>query len=195
MTNIENTLNQMMEDREYEPVDDTSYTSGKIFMSRNGDGTILVKNANREDRKGLGTEDVHDFIRVLELAETLRGIIVANGVSSQANDLITMNNQSSSGIRVEYFNVDRLRYNPTRTVFYNPHTLVTGEDLEEVRRVYSNKGDTSLQNLPKLIAAECPIVQYFGWSVGDLIRITRIPKTFNGFTPRNSPTIVYRLVV
>lgn len=190
LTKISNTLDQMLSDRGYDPLDQNDYTAGRLFMSRDGDNTAYVLINDKASGKVLGTEDIDNMLRTLKEHNATRGIIVGNGVSSQAGDLIATNNNSSSISRLEFFPLERMRYNPTQNILYNPHTIVTGEALEEVRAVY---GD--LQTLPKLVQEECPIVQYFGWNVGDVIKIERLPKKIGNYTFRRTSEIVYRLVV
>ena len=195
MKNIDTNLVTMMQDRGYEPLDTADFASGRIFLSGTTGETAFVKVLDKPKKKVLGTEDIQDLLQDLEDCGALRGLIAGHGMSSQAESLIHENNNSSSGTRLEFFDLEKLQINPTRTVLYNPHTLVVGDELEEVRRVYSNNGDTSLQNLPKLIAGECPIVRYFGWEIGDVIKITRIPKQIREYTSRKTPQIVYRIVI
>jgi DNA-directed RNA polymerase subunit H (RpoH/RPB5) len=191
MNRVITTLNKMLEDRGYEPMDTTEYTDGRIFMKTNTGETLFIKINTKDGKRVLGTEDIHSLIETCRSADAKRGIIVGNGVSSQAGDLIETNNESSSEIILEFFDIERLQYNPTQTILYNPHTLVTETELEEIRQIY---GENYSQSLPKLLASECPIVKYFGWLRGDVIKITRIPKKIREFTPRKTAQIVYRVV-
>ena len=194
-TKITNTLSQMMEDRGYEPMDENDYTSGRVFMSRTDETMTFVRIVRKDGKKVLGTEDIHSILQTLMDIGATNGIIIGHGASPHANELIRTNNSSSSESYLELFLLNRLVSNPTRTVLYNPHTLVTGSDLAEVRRVFTNNGDTTLQNLPKILATEDPVIKYFGWRAGDVVKITRIPKQIREYRPRNTSQIVYKLVI
>ena len=67
-----------------------------------------------------------------------------------------------SGLKVEFFHVDFLQFNPTKHELVPIHELAPEEEQKDLR-----KGE-----LPMLLSHD-PMVRFYGYEKGDIVKITR----------------------
>lgn len=95
------------------------------------------------------------------------------------NTYIVRELASLEGVTVNMLTTAELRVNPTQSAYYVPHARLDGAQAASVKARYGK--------LPLLPVSD-PVVKYFGWNVGDVIRVRR---DYAGF----EFTDVYREVV
>ena len=68
------------------------------------------------------------------------------------------------GVTVNLLTTPELRVNPTHSAYYVPHARLPAADATAIKAKYGA--------LPLLPVAD-PVAKYFGWNVGDVIRVRR----------------------
>lgn len=90
----------------------------------------------------------------------------------QINSRIT-NVVSVLGNNIQVFNIDSLKINITKHHFVPEHKLLSNNETKELLEYYH----TDRNNIPGILITD-PIVQWYNWKIGDIIKIKRpIPGT------------------
>jgi DNA-directed RNA polymerase I, II, and III subunit RPABC1 len=116
-----------------------------------------------------------EYISVLHTLEIDRGIIIyTDSITPIAKQLI-----DGCEVTIETFNINELQYNITQHVLVPKHERMCTDDAVMFKKKYGNK----VQSIMKTD----PISRFYGYSRGDIIKITRSFKS-------GPLTIGYRIV-
>jgi len=148
--------------------------------------SILVYYANKvsQQQKQISADIVREFINLVQKYATTEAVLIVDApLSSTGNEEL----KSLTLTKWQVFFESDLTYNLTAHVDTNRHTLIPPEDADRI--LHQLKADRS-----KLIVIKIdkPIVRYYGWSIGDLIRVERDDQCINILS---SKSINYRVVV
>lgn len=130
-----------------------------------GTPQLMVNYLNRsQDSKQISTEVVRlaiDQAKSLKLKELI--IVIEIPLSSKAKEDLTI-----SGLKHQVFFDKDLSYNPTRHVDSPRHELLTPTEAEEkLKELRADIGKLLI------IKSTDPIVQYYNWPIGGIVRVYR----------------------
>ena len=135
-------------------------------------------------QKQVSAEVVREFISLVSTFRTYEAILIVDApLSSTANGELS----ALTLTRWQVFDDTDLTYNPTTHVDTPRHELLPPEERESILREMK----VDISKLP-IIRLEDPVVRYYGWPIGSLIRIHRNDSALSILT-HNS--INYRIVV
>lgn len=151
---------------------------------------ILVYYASKvkQQNKQISAETVRAFIQTIGKYNKVKGkfsaiLIVDAPLSSTGNAELS----ALTTVNWQVYQDSELVYNPTRRVDVPPHELVPPPQVDAKLREL--KVDISKL---LIIRAEDPVVKYYGWKSGSLVKITRDDSLVSILTPIS---INYRIVV
>jgi DNA-directed RNA polymerase subunit H (RpoH/RPB5) len=145
---------------------------------------------------------VNDFVKVATEGNITDAILILDGPMSNKGldiikDITNVNwqddrhgrntDQDITNINLQIFQDDELTYNPTKHVKVSRHILLSKE--EAIIKMRQMKTDIS--RLPTM-SVDCPISKYYGWKIGDLIKIERNDSSLNILTPKS---LNYRIIL
>ena len=154
------------------------------IYQKNGRNQLLVTYLEKpQDSKQMTVEAIREVIEQAKIAKVEEIIIVTQlKLSSSAEKELTL-----SGLNYQIFYDSDLSYNPTKHVDTPKHELLTQEEAKEKMREL--KADVSKLLIMK---SNDPIVRYYNWPVGGLIRIHREDFAVSILAPKS---INYRIIV
>ena len=140
-----------------------------------------------EDNKVYVKYHLAKSLRPVNLYEYIEDLFTLEEVLTKKDDLIVimkdepndtirktlMNIWEQDGIFVIVINIKRLQYNIMNHVLVPPHTVLSKEEADEVKRKYNILDDSQLPDLSRF----SPVSQVIGIRPGDLCRIFRPSKT------------------
>ena len=140
-----------------------------------------------EDKKVYVKYHLAKSLRPVNLYEYIEDLFTLEEVLTKKDDLIVimkdepndtirktlMNIWEQDGIFVIVINIKRLQYNIMNHVLVPPHTVLSKEEADEVKRKYNILDDSQLPDLSRF----SPVSQVIGIRPGDLCRIFRPSKT------------------
>lgn len=138
------------------------------------------------DHKQISNEVINDFIDKVDLLQNVsivKSILIVD-TNLSPKSLNTINNLD---FPCQLFYFDELMYNPTRHLDVPRHELVPQDQVKQLLKDLK----VELSNL-LLIRHDDPIVKYYNWNIGDVIRIYRKDDYINILA---SETVNYRVVV
>lgn len=161
---LERTLREMLADRGYKSVDvlpEEDDERGCKWATCSGPGLVnLVVFSSTDDK--VRVEHVRAYIDCLDSLANYSGLLVHEGdITPSALTLLT------SG-KIQTFHKSYLWNNITRHELYFPHTLLSEDEAQKL--ISSLK--TTKDKLPRISCAD-PVVKYFGWGVGAVVKIQR----------------------
>lgn len=110
----------------------------------------------------INNETVQYIIFLLQSQKLSHAVVVYDAIASMAAEIIKMHQI----YRIVLFQYKTILYDPTVHEKVPPHQLMTREEVEaELPRI-------SLQDLPRISQTD-PIVRFYDWKVGGVVRITR----------------------
>ena len=120
----------------------------------------------------MNIDSIKEFIRLLEFHEIVHGIIVyQNTITASSRKVI----ENLFQFNIELFELKEMQYDITMFRYFCPHEKLDAVQTAEMRKKFGT-------SLPSLLRTD-PIVRYYHFQKGDVIRVTR----------RNG-TQIYRLV-
>jgi len=170
----QNTIFELLKDRNY-IVDDNQKLTKEEYEEQQDD-IIKLNFENEEGDKitvrwyncDIGVVLINKLYQELSEDNIQTAIIVkSKKLTSPAN--ATINDMSTMKNVINIFDVEELINNKTKHFLVPKHTLLTNSEEMEIMKQYSLKKS----QFPKLIYSQCPIVKYYGWSRGNIIKITR----------------------
>lgn len=146
---------------------------------------LVYYGSKSDDKSKISIEIVRAFQDIIIKNRNINeAVLIVNGdLSSPAEDL--MNKLKT--IKWQIFKDNELTYNPTLHVYTPRHELLSKEEKIKVLQEFK----TSISNLP-LINLKDPIIKYYGWLPGGLVRIFRNDGSLSVLTPNS---IGYRVIV
>ena len=140
-----------------------------------------------EDKKVYVKYHLAKSLRPVNLYEYIEDLFTLEEVLTKKDDLVVimkdepndtirktlMNIWEQDGIFVIVINIKRLQYNIMNHVLVPPHTVLSKEEADEVKRKYNILDDSQLPDLSRF----SPVSQVIGIRPGDLCRIFRPSKT------------------
>lgn len=160
-----------------------SYTAN---LPGGGVRTMIVYYGGKKtpQQKQVSAEVVRSFIGVVQRYNINEAILIVDGpLSPKGNDELS----ALTLTKWQVFFDGELTYNPTRHVDSVKHTLLSKEEtaakLKELR--------VDLSKL-LIINETDPIIRYYGWPVGQIVRVDRNDSFLNILSPHS---INYRVIV
>lgn len=133
---------------------------GNAYITEDSKILLFIPNIVEGEIEKIKNEQVNYLYLLLQTHNISHAIIPHSSFAPQALELL--NNHSF--YRVELFKFKHLLFDPTEHKKTPPHTRV--EDIKaELPRI-------KLKDLPRILQTD-PIVRFYDWSVGDVIRIDR----------------------
>lgn len=158
-----------------------------IYTSRNDPSIKILVQYGKRDKTIVSVKTVESYISNIVRFNLQKAIFIADGsLGSEAKrrlDAFIEQNQFQS----EFFLEDELTYNPTKHVDVPLHERLTPQEAQA--KFQEMKTDVTKI---LLIRKQDPIVKYYGWSIGDVIRITRDDIAVSVLV---SKSINYRVVI
>jgi len=114
----------------------------------------------------MNIDSIKEFIHLLEEHEIKHGLIVyQNTVTTSTRKVM----ENLFQFKMELFELKELQYDLTEFRYYCPHELLEPAKMSEVRKKFGT-------SLPTLLRTD-PVVRYYHFQKGDIIRITRKNNT------------------
>lgn len=150
-----------------------------VFKTAEGDPhpRAVVLNFDNDKRPGnIVIKDVRQWYNWMKAVD-LRFLVLIS--REKLNFFIVKEMASLEGVEVNTLTSTNLQLNPTKSVYYVPHSRLPVARAQELKRKYNGA-------LPTISVTD-PVVRYFGWGVGDVIKVRR---NYGGFEFKD----LYRLV-
>ena len=146
------------------------HPSWQIYWKNDNSKILLVYYINSE--KSTGIDYIKHFTNFNGLIhKTLNNIEISNVLISN-NELSADSRKSLKLLsRTQFFLEDKLKYNPVRHVTNQEHILLSPEEVADLEKEL--KLDKS--RFPD-IKVDNPVVEYYGWEQGDVIKVIRIER-------------------
>ena len=142
-----------------------------IFQKQNGTKILVVWH-----NQDVGVSLINRLYKRLSQENISNILIIKSGkLTPMANTTI---NELSSMHMIQVFGVEDIMNNPTTHSLVPKHELLTNKDANDIIEAYKIKKSQLLR-----IYTSDPIVRYYGWRRGNIIKITR------------NKGIVYRCIV
>ena len=192
------TVHEMLKDRDYYPIQiektreqfisyyigliaDTELTPYKFCDElTNYFEYKLCKNDKKPEKLMVYWSIICNKLKKNDLQAIVNKSIISNSdkilliLKCQINSRIT-NVVSVLGNNIQVFSIDSLKINITKHNFVPQHTLLTFNETKDLLDYYH----TDRNNIPGILITD-PIVQWYNWKIGDIIKIKRpIPGTKN----------------
>jgi DNA-directed RNA polymerase I, II, and III subunit RPABC1 len=200
---VRNTVNQMLRDRGYQYDQDMNFEDFKhTFCDSQTDVreririlTSRVDNSSEElmvffsGEKKLTRDVVMRFCSQMEERQQEVGTPVTKAIIIYPSDVVAMalNHIESllqKDVKIELFKEEKLVVNITEHKWVPKHEALTSSQTEELKQRYKLK---DVSQLPRISNAD-PIALYYGWSVGQVIKIIRPSETAGRY-------VTYRRVI
>jgi DNA-directed RNA polymerase subunit H (RpoH/RPB5) len=151
-------------------VKDEYYPSWQLYWKHDNSKVLLVYYVNSDKSTGV------DYIKYLTnfnelLHKTLNNIEISNVLISN-NELSADSRKSLKLLsRTQFFLEEELKYNPVRHVTNQEHILLSPEQVTKLEKELK----LEKSRFPD-IKADNPVVQYYGWEQGDVIKTIRTER-------------------
>jgi DNA-directed RNA polymerase subunit H (RpoH/RPB5) len=161
----------------------------RMYELRDAEGklikTMLVFYGNKNpSQKQISVEVVRQFVTLIQRYNFTEAVLIVDApLSSTSNDEL----KAVVTTKYQVFQESDLTYNPTRHVDVPRHELLSPEETQA--KLIEMKADKSKL---LIIKADDPIVRYYGWKPGGLIRIHRDDRAISII---GSKSINYRVIV
>jgi len=163
---VAGTCLQMVLDRGFDVVSSVSDVvdfSLPVVVGRKGEGDTLHVLFHPEDKVGVKT--VRSLFATLENGPVTRIVLV----SAEGPTPFTRKEMGGDD-RIECFQYKNLVVNPTRCSLVPPHSVVSPEERKELEEKYGVGEDGKAW--PRIYHKD-PVVRYYNWPAGSLVRIER----------------------
>lgn len=177
-------LAEMIQDRGWTPAETpdgapNDYDMYGVFETAQDDPLprAVVLNFDNDRRAGnIAIKDVRLWYNWMKAVDIRFMVLISR---EKLNFFIVKEVTALEGVTVNMLTTANLQVNPTRSVYYVPHTRLPPERAQALKVKYNGA-------LPTISASD-PVVRYFGWGTGDVIKIRR---NYGGFEFRD----LYRVV-
>jgi DNA-directed RNA polymerase subunit H (RpoH/RPB5) len=162
------------------------HPSWQIYWKNDDSKILLVYYINFE--KSIPVDFIRYFTNFNELVhKTLSNIEISNVLISN-NELSP---EARKNLRLlsktQFFLDDELKYNPTKNVTNQQHILLSSEEVEKLEKELK----LAKSKFPG-IRLDNPVVEYYGWEQGDVIKIIRTERHVSILAKKS---INYRIVI
>jgi len=156
------------------------------FYKNENNESILVYYASRErqDQKQISVTVTQNFLKIVNKSNLKEAILIIDAPLSTDSK---SNLKAQSTLKIQIFNENDLTFNPTLHVDTPRHELINDNELENLLK--DMKVDISKL---LIIKSTDPVVRYYGWSPGHVVRIHRNDSALSILAPKS---INYRLIV
>ena len=156
ITKVKKTIGEMMIDRGHQIID----SHNDYFLVRKSDDSEIVIFFSVFEK--LNTSILKEYIKEIEKNQINHMIIVyRDKITSSVNKIIS----TVFHLNIELFTFQQLLFNITHHRLYRPHILLKGTEKNKFVQKYGKQ-------IPKILHQD-PIVKYFNFSVGDILKIVR----------------------
>jgi DNA-directed RNA polymerase subunit H (RpoH/RPB5) len=161
----------------------------RSYEARDAEGkvvrTMLVYYGGKDPQmKQVSADVVRDFIQLVQTYQVTEAVLIVDAPLSSTGD----NELSALTLtRWQVFFDSHLTYNPTRHVDTPRHELLSPEETQAKLR--EMKADISKL---LIIKVDDPVVRYYGWTPGGLVRVYRDDRAVSVLAPKS---INYRVIV
>lgn len=154
-------------------------------LDKSNKRTMLVYYGSKtSSHKQVSAEVVREFVALATRYGVYEAILIVDApISSTGNDSLSTLKLTRWQV---FYDID-LTYNPTRHIDTPRHVLLSPEERDAKIREMK----TGLSGLP-IIQLDDPVVRYYGWPPGSLIRIYRDDSALSILAPKS---INYRVVI
>jgi DNA-directed RNA polymerase I, II, and III subunit RPABC1 len=169
---IQNVLFEMMADRNYlipdtKRINKEDFSTEKpfhyIFSKRNGTSIICFLCFNN----GIDVSVLNNLHETTKQLEIRNVIYISDKITPPAKKTIA-NDIVNLGVNITIFNFSEMEINKTKHELVPKHILLIKEKEEELLKAYK----ITKNQLPKIYTTD-PIVKYYGWNVGQIVKIIR----------------------
>lgn len=166
--------------------DKDNYLPWQLYWNRDYNKILLIYYINQD--KSIGREFIRYLTNLNQLiSKTLFNVEMSNVLISN----VELSTEAKKDIKLipktRFFLDDELKYNALQHVTNQQHILLTAEEVIELEKEV--KLDKS--KFPG-IKLDNPVVEYYGWEQGDVIKIIRTERHINILGKKN---INYRIVI
>lgn len=164
----------------------TRAAMSRFYSDTNNTKKILVYFGSKlkPDQKQIPVDVVREFTNIAQTYKVTEAILILDiPLASTAGK----NLEHLTSIRWQVFMDDELTYNPTTHIDTPHHVLLT----EDEKRAKMSEMKVNASKL-LIIRESDPIVRYYGWKSGGLVKIERDDSEISILTPRS---INYRIIV
>ena len=166
--------------------DKDNYLSWQLYWNANNDKVLLVYYFNND--KSIPVEFIRHLNNFSELIKKSLFDVSMSNVLISNNDLSTDSRKNLKLIpKTRFFLDDELTYNPVKNVNNQEYFLLSRDEVTEIEREL--KLDKSKFSGIKL---EHAVVQYYGWEIGDVVKIIRTERHVKIL---GNKSINYRVVI
>jgi DNA-directed RNA polymerase I, II, and III subunit RPABC1 len=174
----------------YDNIDDISEIKellSNLYPSRNkkSKDSLFVFFSYHVDDKSIGTNKstIDYFIQKLTESKSNNGIIIHDDVIGKAGqDSLNKLKQN-----VDIFHKDELSFCPIEHKDVPKHVLLTDKEKQELLKEIKLSDSKSISHILK----SDPVIKFYGWPVGSIVKIYRDDYYLNILTPKS---INYRLI-
>lgn len=161
----------------------------RFYTSKRPDGStqrMLVYYGGRTNpqQKQVSIEVVREFIGMIHQYQINEAVLIVDAVLSSLGDTEL---SALTLTKWQVFYDSELTYNPTQSEDTPRHELLSEEDARAKLRELRVDASKLL-----IMKVDDPIIRYYGWSVGRMVRIHRNDGSISILAPK---TINYRIIV
>lgn len=170
------TNNRTVLNRLYDAKDENDKTIKRLLVYY---GTKL-----EPQQKQISSNVIKEFIKIiLETGVTEAVLIVDLNLSANSKEILS----KLTSVKWQIFADDELIFNPVQHIDVPKHVLLT----EEQKKAKLDELKTPITKLP-IIKVNEPIIKYFNWPVGSVVKIERNDQSINILSPNS---ITYRVII
>lgn len=172
--------------REYAEAQNMTFISAltKLYQKDNGDHVYVYYPEPVKGAKKLCKRQLHPLATLMKEHSGLKNIIIISELPFSDDALGSL--KGLSYYRIEYFQYENLAYNPTKHYLVPRHEPLTRQEAQKFLR--DNK--LKLNQMP-ILSVYDPIARYYGFRVGQIIKIHRQNLFYESLVENN---IFYRAV-
>ena len=160
------------------------YTSANKYNGVDRHMLVYYGGKTSPQQKQVSADTVRQFIKLVQDYGIFEAVIIVDApLSSKGNDELS----ALTLVRWQVFFDSDLTYNPVNHVDTPRHELLSGEDA--AAKLLEMKADVSKL---LIIKTTDPVVRYYGWPVGGLVKIYRDDSAISVLSPKS---INYRIII
>lgn len=159
----------------------------RIYVTPDRTQQMLVYYGAPTEGKELPVVVVRDFIRILRGGNIRNGILIGEANASFAGRTEIDAYIAETGTAIQIFKESELTYNPTHHIDVPRHELISREEATALLRAMKTDRSHML-----VIRAKDPIIRYYNWPVGQIVRIYRTDAAVSVVAPRS---VNYRVII
>jgi DNA-directed RNA polymerase subunit H (RpoH/RPB5) len=159
----------------------------RVYASPDRTRTVLVYYGAPTGGTELPVVVVRDLLRVMRSNNIREAVLIGEANPSFAGRSEIDAYVAENGVSIQFFKESDLTYNVTEHVDVPVHNLVPkAEEAELLRSMKTDKRHMLV------IRSIDPIVRYYNWSVGDVVRIERDDRAVSVLAPKS---VNYRVII